>query len=103
MFTDENANANMREGNKWITKPKGMKKSTQMGIMKNKTDANGQYHRVLEMRITRFYSIQHSMYMLKKWGSTFSQCTKEDTSVMICTKMQKGKRNNRQDAIAIIK
>lgn len=41
MFTDENANANMREGNKWITKSKRIKKSTQMGIMKNKTDANG--------------------------------------------------------------
>lgn len=39
MFLDENAN--MRKGNKWITKSKGIKKSTQMGIIKNKIDANG--------------------------------------------------------------
>lgn len=35
MSTDENANANTREGNKWITKSKRIKKSTQMGIMEN--------------------------------------------------------------------
>lgn len=31
----------MREVNKLITKSKRIKKSTQMGIMKNKTNANG--------------------------------------------------------------
>lgn len=41
MFTDEIANANLKEGNKWITTSKMIKKSTQMGIMKNKTNANG--------------------------------------------------------------
>lgn len=31
----------MRKGNKWITKSKRIKKSTQTGIMKNKANANG--------------------------------------------------------------
>lgn len=31
----------MREGNKLITESKRIKKSTQMGIIKNKTNANG--------------------------------------------------------------
>lgn len=43
------------------------------------------------------------MYRLKKWGSTFPEHTKEDTSAITFTKMQRGKRNNRQDNIAIIK
>lgn len=40
-FTGENTNSNVREGNKWITKSKRIQKSTQMGITKTKTDANG--------------------------------------------------------------
>lgn len=40
-FPDENLSANMKEGNKYIAKSKMIKRSTQMGVMKNKVDVNG--------------------------------------------------------------
>lgn len=76
----------MREGNKLITKSKGIKKSTRMGIMKNKINANGRPVTWSPRGDNRFNLIQQLMYRLKEGGSTFTQHTK-DTLVITFTEM----------------